>query len=250
MDTAGIAELLWPFVPGGRLSPELLQQLQQYLELLLRWNARMNLTAVRRPEAIVTRPFGESLFAARVLFEGGSGLKPPFPGEGFNAGLKAGASTMLEEEHYTDASAEVSAASGPRSATLADVGSGAGFPGIPIKFFVPQIELTLIESQHKKAAFLREVVRILHVHGAVVFSGRAEQWGKKADVVTLRAVEQFERALPVAAGLVEPRGRLCLLISSRQVEAARALLGDTWHWAEPVAIPQSAGRVVLVAQRG
>ncbi|HLI64000.1 MAG TPA: 16S rRNA (guanine(527)-N(7))-methyltransferase RsmG [Terriglobales bacterium] len=179
-----------------------------YLDLLLRWNARVNLTAIRDPEQIVTRHFGESLFAAKVL-----GLHD-------------------------------------RSAiTVADVGSGAGFPGIPMKLWVPQIELTLLESQNKKAVFLREVLRRLELERAVVFCGRAENWGRKAEVVALRAVERFEHVLPVAAGLTEPKGRLCLLIGSGQMDLARSLIGAEWTWREPLPVPRSTRRVVAVARR-
>ena len=209
METTRIAELLQPYTAEAELPALLLQQLQRYLDLLLRWNARINLTAVRDPEQVVTRHFGESLFAARVL------------------------------------TAEVSA----RSANLADVGSGAGFPGIPVKLFAPEIGLTLIESHSKKATFLREVGRALHLEGAQVFGGRAEEWGKTADVVTLRAVEKFERALPVAAKLVAPGGRLCLLIGSGQVNAAQDLIGESWTWEKPVTVPKAAGRVVVIAER-
>src|SRR5665811_2599333 len=97
METARIAELLAPFTGGETLPPRLLEALLRYLDLLLRWNARVNLTAVRDPETIVTRHFGESLFAARVLLRGDREAAAP--------------------------------------ATLADVGSGAGFPGIPMKLF-------------------------------------------------------------------------------------------------------------------
>ena len=69
MEIARIAELLVPFSGDEALAPTLLAALQRYLDLLLRWNARMNLTAVRDPETIVTRHFGESLFAARVLLQ-------------------------------------------------------------------------------------------------------------------------------------------------------------------------------------
>jgi 16S rRNA (guanine527-N7)-methyltransferase len=208
MEAVRIAELLRPFTAEPELPPLLLEQLQRYLDLLLRWNARINLTAVRDPEQVVTRHFGESLLAARVLF----GDSAP-------------------------------------AASLADVGSGAGFPGIPIKLFVPEIDLTLIESQGKKATFLREVLRALNLKGARVFGGRAEEWGKTADLVTLRAVERFERALPVSANLVAAGGSLCLLIGSSQVNPAQELLGDLWTWAKPVTVPQSAGRVVVIAKR-
>src|SRR5271167_1724775 len=123
MDAVRIAELLQPFAEPHMLSPELSAQLEAYLDLLLRWNARINLTAVRDPEQIVTRHFGESLFAARILRDDGA---------------------------FT-----------PLPVSLADVGSGAGFPGIPIKLFVPEIHLTLIESQNKKATFLKEAIRVL-----------------------------------------------------------------------------------------
>ena len=208
MENSRIAKLLRPFVGPNGVPPELLEQLGLYLDLLLKWNARVNLTAVRDPEQIVTRHFGESLFAAHTLL------------------------------------AESSEAN-----TLADVGSGAGFPGIPIKLWAPQLQLTLIESQNKKATFLREVVRTLQLDGADVFCGRAEQWGYTADVVTLRAVEKFESVLPIAAGLATPEGRLCLLIGEKQFATARQLLGDTWQWRDPVAIPKSEGRVVAIASK-
>ncbi|HUI84045.1 MAG TPA: 16S rRNA (guanine(527)-N(7))-methyltransferase RsmG [Candidatus Binatia bacterium] len=209
MERARIAELLQPFTAGAELPDALLGQLQLYLELLLRWNARINLTAVRDPEQIVARHFGESLFAARVLLP--------------------------------DLNVE--------PLTLADVGAGAGFPGIPMRLLAPHVRLTLIESQNKKATFLREVVRALQLEGVEVFCGRVEQWGSTADIVALRAVEKFQRVLPVAANAVARPGRLCLLIGAPQVPATRRAADEGWRWAEPVAIPGSAGRVVLVAER-
>ncbi len=208
MDNARLTALLQLFAPGTVLPAKLLEQLQLYLDLLLRWNARMNLTAVRDPEQIVTRHFGESLFAAQVL----------------QRNLAA-----------------------PKS--LGDVGSGAGFPGIPIKLLMPEVQLTLIESHNKKATFLREVVRALKLENANVFCGRAEEWDAKASVVTLRAVEKFERVLPVAAGLVAEHGVLCLLIGADQLAVAQQHLGAGWRWSEPVAVPDSNSRRICLAQR-
>jgi 16S rRNA (guanine527-N7)-methyltransferase len=208
MDRSRLAELLQPFLAGLEPAPQLLAQLQLYLDLLLRWNARMNLTAVRDPEQIVTRHFGESLFAADTL-----------------------------KKHVKDAHA------------LADLGSGAGFPGIPIKLLLPQIELTLIESQSKKATFLRELVRTLKLEDVQIFNGRAEQWNSTAGIVTLRAVERFERALPVASRLVAESGFLCLLIGADQLRTAQQHLGEAWQWAEPVAVPNSSARKIFLAQR-
>ena len=208
METARIAELLAPFTGGETPNPGLVQALQSYLELLLKWNARVNLTAVRDAETIVSRHFGESLFAARVL-------------------LRKSEAAL----------------------TLADVGSGAGFPGIPMKLFAPQVELALIESQNKKAVFLREVVRTLGLERVEVFGVRAEQWGKTADLVTMRAVEQFDRALPLAATLVAEEGRLGLLIGAGQVSVAREVLGENWEWDDLVVVPQSESRVAMVGRR-
>ncbi len=213
-----MAELLRPFL--GAPPALLLEQLQRYLDLLLRWNARVNLTAVRDPEQIVERHFGESLFVARQLER----LAPFDPKTTASGDLKAPSS-------------------------LADVGSGAGFPGIPIKLLQPHLELTLIESQNKKATFLREVLRTLQPDGAQVFCGRAEQWGRCADVVTLRAVEQFERVLPAAASLVQPAGTLCLLIGAGQLPVAYRLLGEGWKWASPVPVPGSKERTIAIASR-
>src|SRR5271165_753967 len=211
MHSTRLAELLRPFLDGTVPGPKLVDLLQLYLDLLLRWNARINLTSVREPEQIVTRHFGESLFAAQALL-----------------GERNGAAKSL---------------------ALADVGSGAGFPGIPIKLFAPELALTLIESHNKKATFLREVVRALELDGSEVFCGRAEQWGETADLVTLRAVEQFERSLPVAASLVAFGGKLCLLIGAGQVPAAQQILGADWRWKEPKLVPESSGRVVIVSTR-
>ena len=208
MDPARIAELLRPFTGDAELPAEMLEQFRLYLDLLLRWNARVNLTAVRDPEQIVTRHFGESLFAARML--------------------------------DPQAAAPI---------TLADVGSGAGFPGIPIKLWALHLELTLIESHNKKATFLREALRTLKLNHAQVFCGRAEQWGQTADLVTLRAVEHFERALPVAEALVRPGGKLCLLIGSSQMKSAQELSGEQWTWHDPLPVPLSTGRVVVIGER-
>ena len=189
-----------------------------YIDILLRWNARINLTAIRDPEEIVTRHFGESLFAARYLFPCVSSM---------SSVVKALDSANVR---------------------LADLGSGAGFPGLPIKLWAPSISLTLIESNHKKAAFLREVTRALSLTDIDIQNARAESLPPSTfDVVTLRAVERFPQALPVAASLLAPAGRLALLISSSQLEAAHAAL-PVFTWQSPFAIPESNSRVLLLGR--
>ena len=130
--------------------------------------------------------------------------------------------------------------------TAIDVGSGAGFPGIPLKIYSPRIAVTLIESQNKKATFLKEVIRNLTLTNINVFSARAESSGLKADLVALRAVERFEEILPIAAAMVEAGGRLALLIGAGQAETAKRLLGKFAIELQP--LPESRERVLLIAR--
>ena len=126
-----------------------------------------------------------------------------------------------------------------------DLGSGAGFPGLPLKIFAPAVGLTLIESSQKKAAFLKEVVRALALTDVDVFAGRAEDFSSTAELVTLRAVERYERALAVAARLVASGGRLALLVGAPQAARTPQLLLEL-RWSEPVGMPRSSARVLLV----
>ena len=216
MDTARISDLLAPFLRAP-LSEIQLRQLSMYLDLLLRWNQRTNLTALRDAENIVTRHFGESLFAAAQLFPDSAS---PLPG------------------------AESVSAALPH---VVDVGSGAGFPGIPIHIWSSLIKSTLVESNNKKVAFLREVCRALTLMNIDVFAGRAENLPTRADVVTLRAVDRFDTILPVAAARVAPAGRLALLITSPQTKSAYAL--TEFAWTSPTPIPASTSRIVLIGER-
>ena len=207
MDPSAIAALLAPYLAPARLGPQQLVHISMYIDILERWNRKMALTALRSPQEMVERHFGESLFVARHLF--------PVPLGGT-----------------------------PGIAAL-DVGSGAGFPGLPLKIFAPALRLTLIEAQLKKATFLREVVRALALRQVEVFAGRAQDFPGQAELVTLRAVERFEAVLPVAARLVQTDGRLALLIGAAQAERARRLLPG-FAWESPVPLPRSQQRILLV----
>jgi 16S rRNA (guanine527-N7)-methyltransferase len=238
---ARIAELLQPF--RLTLDEFRLNQISAYVDLLDRWNSRINLTAIRDPEEIVVRHFGESLFAANILY----------PGTTNSVG--ADVSTMtdrVEAEPAPSLSKHVLTrpAAGSSDTKLIDVGSGPGFPGLPIKLWKPSLDVTLIESNMKKVTFLREVIRALTLTGIDVFPARAETHGPAiADVVTFRAVERFEQSLPAAAGLLAPRGRLALLIGTPQVDQAHHLAPD-FAWNLPIPFPTAKAAVVLVGTKG
>jgi 16S rRNA (guanine527-N7)-methyltransferase len=251
LDTNRIAELLEPFLTDSShlikschserseesrfeshatLSQLQLQNISTYIDLLLRWNARINLTAIRQPEAIVTRHFGESIFAARQLFP-----KTPTWGQPTKPALSQAEGAVQAEQNSAQ--------------SVIDLGSGAGFPGMPIKIWAPEIALTLIESNQKKATFLREVTRALTLTNINVFSDRAEHYSNPStQVVTLRAVERFESMLPTATNLVAPKGRLALLISEAQLALVQSLT-PTFTWTSPKPVPLSSSRILLIGIR-
>lgn len=203
METAAIAHLLQPFI---ELDESRLGAISTYIDLLLKWNARINLTAIRGPDEIVQRHFGESLFVARRL---------------------------LEQK---------------RPQTAIDLGSGAGFPGVPFAMLAPDVQVTLIESQQKKATFLKELVRVLELKNVKVFGDRAENYRETAELVMLRAIEKFQEALPKAISLTCSGGRVGLMIGSAQVELARGLSAEI-NWDVAVEIPCSNSRVLLWGSR-
>jgi 16S rRNA (guanine527-N7)-methyltransferase len=245
MDLARIAELLQPFLvapaSGGgtcELSETQLHNISMYIDILLRWNARMNLTSVRGAENIVTRHFGESLFAARQLASGKAPCGPPSSPPAIGTPTRPTASAQQDTARSQS----------QRPRRLIDLGSGAGFPGVPIKLWSPQFHLTLIESNQKKAIFLREVIRRLALVQVEVFAGRAQQFRAHGDVVTLRAVERFEEALSTAAGLLSPGGKIALLIGERQQASAERSLPE-FKWAEASRVPRSENRILLLGEK-
>jgi 16S rRNA (guanine527-N7)-methyltransferase len=180
--------------------------IQQYIRILLLWNEKLNLTAIRDPLEILVRHFCESMFGAVAL------------------SVKHG--------------------------RLADIGSGAGFPGIPLKIISPDIELILVESNIKKGTFLAEVVRELGLKNARVLISRYEELGEEVaplDIVCSRAVGEFGPFLEWAASERVSAGKVILWIGGRDLDEAKK--SGEWDWQEPVAVPQSLRRYLLVGTK-
>jgi 16S rRNA (guanine527-N7)-methyltransferase len=133
---------------------------------------------------------------------------------------------------------------------LADVGSGGGFPGLPLKIVRPDLEVCLIDSNVKKATFLAEAVRELAIPGARVLVSRYEELDEEIaplDVACSRAVGGFPQFLGWAASPKIGAPFVMLWIGGRDLDEARA--SKDWNWNEPVAIPQSLRRFILVGSR-
>jgi len=134
--------LVREFAPYGSLTVEQIDRLEAHYELLMHWNARLNLTRIDCEEGAVRLHYCESLFVG--------------------ARLPAG------------------------QLRIVDVGSGAGFPGIPIAILRPECAVTLVESHQRKAVFLREASR--NLKNVKVVTDRAENLGPEYDWLVSRAV--------------------------------------------------------------
>jgi 16S rRNA (guanine527-N7)-methyltransferase len=207
---------------GLTLSPEQTRQFQLYYEELVDWNRRVNLTAITDYEEVQVKHFLDSLTLVPAL----EGI--PWPEVGFD---------------------------------LLDVGTGAGLPGIPIKVFLPQIRLVLLESVGKKTAFLRHVAGRLGLDNVEVLTGRAEELAHQPeyregfDLVVSRAVNK----LPTAAELTLPFCRLGGLFIAQKKgpveeevdQAARALelLGGRLKEVRPVGPDLLAKHSLVIVEK-
>jgi 16S rRNA (guanine527-N7)-methyltransferase len=134
-----------------------------------------------------------------------------------------------------------------RNGRLADVGSGAGFPGIPLKLALPALEVILIESNAKKAAFLAEAIRELGLERTEIYRGRFEDFraeGPEFDFVTARAIGRHEELIKWAFGAIKFGGNLILWLGAD--DAAQVMLKKPWRWSKPLPIPWSHSRTILV----
>ena len=181
-------------------------QIQRYIEILLIWNEKVNLTSIRDPLEILYRHFCESMYASvAVPVENGR---------------------------------------------LADVGSGGGFPGLPLKIIRPNLRVFLVESNLKKATFLAEVVRELGLRDAQVLVRRYEELSEEMaplDYVCSRALGEFPGFLEWAGSTQTGVKQVILWIGARDLPEIQKIA--TWDWQEPIAVPHSLRRLLLVGTK-
>ncbi|MBR1861425.1 MAG: 16S rRNA (guanine(527)-N(7))-methyltransferase RsmG [Lachnospiraceae bacterium] len=192
----------------------------RYYELLVKWNEVMNLTAITEYDEVVVKHFVDSLSIARVLK----------PGQG--AGISAFGS---KESGKNDADSKKSESEdaglfwgGSGGISLIDIGTGAGFPGIPLKIAFPELEVTLLDSLNKRVGFLSEVIGKLGLKGITALHGRAEDFAKKGqlresfDLCVSRAVANLSTLSEYCLPYVKIGGKFIAYKSEKTAEEVSA----------------------------
>ena len=133
--------------------------------------------------------------------------------------------------------------------TLADLGTGAGLPGIPLAIARPTLQVTLVESNGKKARFMREALRQLGLRNARVVESRIEAFDApgQCDAITARALATLPLILELGGHLLKPHGRLLAMKGAYPADEIAALpAGWRLDSAHPLAVPGLAAERHLV----
>lgn len=204
---------------GINLSAEQLAQFETYHRELVEWNGRMNLTAITSYEDVQIKHFLDSL------------------------------TTVLA---FPEMSAMTRVTNG------IDVGSGGGFPGVPMKIVFPHISMTLLESTLKKVRFLEHLVGALHLDGVQVIAGRAEdtarlpEYRETFSLVMARALAPLptfvELTLPFCSigGAVVAHKKGDLTDEIKSSSKIVSLLGGKYRGPVPVNLDELPDKRVLI----
>lgn len=155
-----------------------LNQFYEYMNLLLEWNEKINLTAIIEPEEIILKHFIDSLTINKYI---------------------------------------------KNNKTIADVGTGAGFPGIPLKIYRPDLNVTLVDSLNKRINFLNEVISKLNLKDINAIHSRIEDFGKDKkyrenfDYVTARAVANLSTLSEYLIPISKVNGK-CICMKGSEIE--------------------------------
>jgi 16S rRNA (guanine527-N7)-methyltransferase len=174
-----------------------------YQKELLHWNTKFNLISEKTTGEIISRHFLDSLTASNYLTSRTASIvcghsEPIFPAR--NDSFE----NRLSDSDFF-------------GLKVLDIGSGAGFPGIPLKIAFPSIQLYLLESNRKKNSFLKNIIRLLCLQDVFTFHDRAENivrthvWHEKFDIMVSRASLKLHDLLPLGIHFLSPGGRLVTL---------------------------------------
>ena len=202
---------------GVRFSVEQIEQFYKYMNLLIEWNEKMNLTAITEPKEIILKHFIDSI-------------------------------TILK---YIDDNSK-----------LVDVGTGAGFPGVPLSIMNPTLKITLVDSLNKRLIFLQEVVKELNLKNIEIVHARAEEFGQnknyreKFDKSVSRAVANLATLSEYLVPLVKIGGKIISMKASNAKEeindAQKAIevLGGKIEKIEEFDLPESdIGRTIIIIDK-
>ena len=156
-------------------------------------------------------------------------------------------------KHFVDSLSALLTTSFPQNSMVLDVGSGGGFPGIPLKIVRSDLRLTLVEPVQKKCSFLNSVIGLLKLHDIFTFHGTIEQYAKRPisqviDTVVVRALK-FEEIRTHISALLTSKGK-AILYRTSAIEKQE--MGEEFHLVSETALilPQGSGkRVVTVIER-
>ena len=201
---------------GIDLDEKAIRAFETYLEELLKWNRKINLTAIRSEKGIVLKHFLDSFSVHPYL---------------------------------------------PHGSVVLDIGSGAGFPGIPLKIIHPAIEVTLIDSVRKKVDFQRHIIRVLGLRGTEAIHGRVQDkeilrnFGGRFDIILSRAFSDLETLLALSLPFLRTEGKVVAMKGGVDDEELRLLTGAErtpyrLQRAIPLALPfSSAKRTILLFEK-
>ena len=202
---------------GIKITPAQAEQFQKYLELLLEWNEKINLTAITDPEEVA-------------------------------------------EKHFLDSLTFLTCCKIKEGAKVLDVGTGAGFPGIPLKILRPDIKLTLLDGLNKRLVFLGEVCSVLGIEAERIHK-RAEEAGldkkmrESYDVVTARAVAPLNILCEYCLPLVKMKGFFIAMKGPgavdevKEAEHALDVLGGTDRKIFSLSLPTAGERNIIAVQK-
>lgn len=196
-----------------KFTEEQLQKFYKYMNMLIEWNKKINLTAIIEPKEIILKHFMDSL-------------------------------TILKYVNDNE--------------KMLDVGTGAGFPGIPIKIMNSNIEITLLDSLNKRINFLNEVINKLELKNISAIHSRIEDYGKnnkyreKYDIVTSRAVANLATLSEYMLPMLKIKGKsICMKGSDIKEEVKNSkraidILGGEIVNIEELVLPKSDNRRNLI----
>ena len=193
------------------------EQFFEYMNLLIEWNEKMNLTAIIDPEEIILKHFIDSI-------------------------------TILKELED--------------NSKIVDVGTGAGFPGIPLSIMNTTLKITLVDSLNKRLIFLQEVVDRLNLKNIEIVHARAEEFGQNKkyresfDIATSRAVANLSTLSEYLIPLVKVNGKAISMKASEaqeeinEAKKAIEVLGGKIEIIEEFNLPQSdIGTTVIIIKK-